>query len=312
MKRKLRMAVAFFVAVLFVFASCSKKSNEASAGEKSGKTVSSGKPKKAKTPNPRTDFSYELNEAGDGVIITGYKGTGSTTVVIPDTIEDFPVVGIGEYVFYHAKTGVDSGHQFWNSYQSKWINVSKPFDYVYVPRTVTYVGKFAFCAMHTKLEDGSQYFQGIQELDIDISNIKSLGSAADANFAYAKFANTDIVIPAGWDTSFKDSDWEKAYNGIFKNSNIKSVTFSEGCEKIQEQMFMDCSELKSVTLPASLKEIGIWAFEDCEKLEEVNFAEGSTIKYINNGGYNNCFRGCTALPLGVRAKIQATGYEDIF
>lgn len=316
------MAVAFFVAVLFVFASCSKKSNEASSGEKSGETVSSSKTKKAakskskkaRTPNPRTDFSYELNESGDGVVITSYKGTGSTTVVIPDTIEDYPVVGIGDNVFFYARTGVDSGHQVWNSWLSKWVNVSKPFDYVYVPRTVAYVGEKAFAGDYTKLEDGSRYFIGIQELDIDLSNIKSLGSAADGNFANARFSNTDIVISADWDSSFKDSDWQRAYTGIFAGANITSVTFSEGCDKIQENMFKSCSELKSVTIPASVKEIGLFAFEDCEKLEEVSFVEGATIKYSEEPTfrYNKCFRGCSALPLGVRAKIQATGYKDEF
>lgn len=48
--------------------------------------------------NPATDFEYDLNQAGDGVIIKNYKGT-STEVVIPAEIEDFPVVGVGFKAF---------------------------------------------------------------------------------------------------------------------------------------------------------------------------------------------------------------------
>lgn len=48
--------------------------------------------------NPATDFEYDLNQAGDGVIIQKYKGT-ATEVVIPAEIEDFPVVGVGVEAF---------------------------------------------------------------------------------------------------------------------------------------------------------------------------------------------------------------------
>ena len=44
------------------------------------------------------DFKYGLNEAGDGIVITGYKGTGGK-VSIPAKIENVPVVEIGEYAF---------------------------------------------------------------------------------------------------------------------------------------------------------------------------------------------------------------------
>lgn len=300
MKRSTVLIFLVALGTVVLSVSCSKKASASGGSARSAR---------ARTPNPRTDFAYELNEAGDGVVITKYVGTGSTTVVIPDTIEDFPVVGIGDGAFYYARTGVDSGHKIWNSYLSRWSSASKPFDYVYVPRTVTYVGKHAFYAPREKIEDGSYYFQGIQELDIDISNIKSLGSGATENFAYTKFSDTDIVIPAGWELSFGDS----SNYGIFAGTNVTSVTFSEGCEKIQRQMFSGCSELKKVTIPESLKEIGDGAFSYCTKLEEVNFSEGSTIKYPNGLlETNESFIGCSALPLGVRAKIQASGYKDEF
>lgn len=52
----------------------------------------------AQTAAPASDFTYDLNRAGDGVVITSYRGK-STTVVIPAEIEDMPVKEIGGSAF---------------------------------------------------------------------------------------------------------------------------------------------------------------------------------------------------------------------
>ncbi|MDR2211669.1 MAG: leucine-rich repeat domain-containing protein [Spirochaetaceae bacterium] len=52
--------------------------------------------------NPPTDFSYDLNKAGDGVVIKEYLGT-ARAVVIPGTIEGFPVTEIGDRAFKYVK-----------------------------------------------------------------------------------------------------------------------------------------------------------------------------------------------------------------
>ena len=44
-------------------------------------------------PAPATDFSFQLNREGNGIIITGYNGS-NRSVVIPSSIEGFPVVEI--------------------------------------------------------------------------------------------------------------------------------------------------------------------------------------------------------------------------
>jgi len=47
---------------------------------------------------PISDFSYILSYDGNGIIITKYTGSGAT-VVIPGTIEDFPVIRINKSAF---------------------------------------------------------------------------------------------------------------------------------------------------------------------------------------------------------------------
>ena len=47
---------------------------------------------------PASDFSFDLTSCGRGIIITRYTGAGGD-VVIPSTIEDFPVLEIGPGAF---------------------------------------------------------------------------------------------------------------------------------------------------------------------------------------------------------------------
>jgi len=48
--------------------------------------------------NQSVDFTYGLNDAGNGIVITGYTGAGGK-VTIPAVIENLPVVEIGENSF---------------------------------------------------------------------------------------------------------------------------------------------------------------------------------------------------------------------
>ena len=52
-------------------------------------------------PTPAEEFTYEMSE--EGVTITGYTG-GAVVLLIPDTIEDRPVVAIGEKAFENKAT----------------------------------------------------------------------------------------------------------------------------------------------------------------------------------------------------------------
>lgn len=48
----------------------------------------------AQSVSPASDFEYDLNGDGTGVVILKYIGEGGD-IVIPDSIEDFPVVSVG-------------------------------------------------------------------------------------------------------------------------------------------------------------------------------------------------------------------------
>ena len=56
----------------------------------------------AQKANPASDFEYDLNSEGTGVVIKGYKGKVAD-VIIPSIIEDFPVVELGYKAFQESK-----------------------------------------------------------------------------------------------------------------------------------------------------------------------------------------------------------------
>jgi hypothetical protein len=65
----------------------------------SGGSAAGGTVKNPKGAAPSTDFSFDLTEDGEGVVITGYSGKGGK-VVIPTAIEDVPVLEIGYQAFF--------------------------------------------------------------------------------------------------------------------------------------------------------------------------------------------------------------------
>lgn len=63
----------------------------------------------AQNSTPASDFAYELNADGTGIIITMYKGN-KKDVVIPSTIENYPVVELSSTAFIgtYAKVFIES------------------------------------------------------------------------------------------------------------------------------------------------------------------------------------------------------------
>ena len=97
MKRQNYRWLAVMLAAGMAFAGC-EKGNANSTG--SGTSSSGGNEVKAVQVQytPVSDFKYDLTKDGKGIMIYDYTGKGGK-VVIPPTIEDFPVVEIGKNAF---------------------------------------------------------------------------------------------------------------------------------------------------------------------------------------------------------------------
>lgn len=260
------------------------------------------KVKFATKPDPETDFVYDLTADGQGIVITGYKYDGyePREISIPETIEGYPVIELGDSAFK-----------------------STPVESIVVPQTVQKVG--SFYERVTSLDP--------MWVDINTEKLKYIGRYA---FQSVKFANTKVVLSDG--CVIEDPPMNITRDSCaFAGSNITSIVLPEGLERIPDRAFEYCSELKSVTLPSTLKGIGERAFQECKKLEsitfpkslkeigdraffscenlkEVNIPDGVKYDFPGDMGDNNngAFEMCTSLNLKQRAAIKATGYTGTF
>jgi hypothetical protein len=235
------------------------------------------------------DFTYALNAASDGVVITGYKGT-ATRVTIPATIEDMPVKEIGPFAFcayninaqsitspgYNKKgtltTSAYTVNILWDEAILKNADVIYKITSVVIPEGVTKIGTAAFAETSIKKT--------------------SLGPSATT----VTHALASITIPS-------------------------TVT------EIGVNAFTGCEKLTAITLPSSLKTLGIGIFDGCKGLKTISIPEGVTI--IPAGTFAGCtalssitfpkslsgieegaFRGCTSLAsITIPDTVTAMGKE---
>ena len=205
---------------------------------------------------PAEDFTYEV--ADDGVTVTAYTG-GDIVVVIPDTIEDQPVVAIGEGAFAD-KTGLKA---------------------VSVPDTVRSIaaGAFAGCKNLTSLRtpvftcEGADYFGAL----FGAKSYDAQGSAVPAGLSTLVLTGGD-TIP---DYAFYACRALEAVAIPETVTEIGSFAFY-GCEAlvyiplghtaltaIGEHAFTNCADLLGLELPATVESLGFAMLEGCAALTDL-------------------------------------------
>jgi hypothetical protein len=211
------------------------------------------------TPNPDSDFIYELDSTGKGVALKGYKGT-SDFVTIPATIEGLPVTSITPF----GHTGIAKGYDFFSEEQ------------------VERIRGFSI--------DGSNDFLGDTWPNLEILILKNSPPRDDV---FGLVSGTYNRLNRSWGDDVERRvrifprlrhlvmDDSITENGNFSGlPNLESVTFSNSLETVWG--FANCPKLSAVKLPHNLKVIearggdhrGIdakGAFENCVSLTSIDF-----------------------------------------
>ena len=108
---------------------------------------------------------------------------------------------------------------------------------------------------------------------IDLSGVKSIGVMAfsgDNTYAFTD----DSPEQDGSDYAVNGTEYIIVYyNPIFSEVNLTSL------EKLEDQAFINCKNLRKVTLGENLKEIPYMAFANCDNLKEVNLENVVTLGY---------------------------------
>ena len=151
--------------------------------------------------------------------------------------------------------------------------------------------------------------------------LKEIHSATFNNTAI-----TEITIPS---TVERAGNAFGYYDGI--NTNLKNITFSDGRNKIPDNIcsycnglteitipegiteigkssFSDCKFLTNIKLPDTLEKIDYEAFSGCEKLSQITLNQG--LKEIGSSTFNNTAITDITIPSTVERAGNAFGYYD--
>lgn len=191
------------------------------------------------------DFKYTISD--DYATLTGSKETLHGEVVVPTTINGYPVKVL-EYTFCG------------NSSITK----------VTLPDTVTVIGIEAFSSC-----------TGLTSVTIP----QSVTTISNLAFAGCKVL-TEIIMPDSVTTlltevfsgcsGLKNIKLSKNLTGIGRSvfqgcSSLEKLTIPEGMTFIGESTFSNCTSLKDIFLPNSIKRIGPSAFYNCSSIQNVFF-----------------------------------------
>ena len=202
-----------------------------------------------------TASSLKYSISGGKVSITGHEGSIKGDLIIPSTIEGYPVTAIGEDAFKSCY-GLTS---------------------VTIPNSVTTIGGWAF--------RGCTGLTGIWVASNN-SNYSSDSFGVLFNKNKTKIIQAPGVISVYTIPNGVTTIGEYAFDGC---TGLKSVTIPASVTTIGDDAFFDCTGLTTVTIPVSVTTIGYFAFRNCTGLTSVTIPDSvTTIR-------SWAFSGCTSL-----------------
>lgn len=204
------------------------------------------------------------------VTITKYTGTEST-VILPSTINSWPVTKIGEDAF-QDNTTITS---------------------VTIPANVTEIGANAFagCTNLTSVNYAGDW----SNLTIQSGN-PAVQDAVNAQLFDFKFIlNNTAVIVTRYNGTAADVTIPSRYKGkpvtmidhaAFFNSVVTSVTIPDSVTSIDDNAFGFCSQLTNISIPNSVTYIGFSAFAHCTSLKSITLP--SSLSSISEALFSGC------------------------
>lgn len=198
-------------------------------------------------------ITFGYNDGDAGVIITDCSSEMSGELTIPDTLDNLPVVTVGEGAFYNC-AGITG---------------------VRLPKTVTAIADGAFygCTKlkYAELSDaltdlGQSAFYQCSVLEA-IHLPEKIKSIPNSCFAYC--------------TALREITWPSALETIeaqafYGSQNMPELILPETVIAIGDMAFYYWNQITTVTLPASVKTLGSYVFDGCDALTEICVADDNT------------------------------------
>ncbi|WP_367295337.1 leucine-rich repeat domain-containing protein [Levilactobacillus yonginensis] len=223
------------------------------------------------TPTTQSELAYQLNDAGSGYILTGYKDAATAaastaaSLVIPDFYQGKPVTVVGTNAFNGAGlTAVTFGKNL------QWIEAgafeNNLLKSIKLPDGVWSVGESAFA--HNQLTT------------VDLNQVSAINA-----YAFSDNAITSLTIPENV-TGIADY--------AFQNNAITKLALNQKVVSIGSGAFQNNQIQGQLVLPDALTLLGVQAFEN-NQLTGVTLDSGLTM--LNTGVFaNNQLTGTLVLP----------------
>lgn len=211
------------------------------------------------------DLSYTISNGE--VTIIGCDTSASGDLVIPDTIDSYPVTSIGDRAFFYCTklSSITIPDSITNIGVEAFRNC-RSLTSITIPGNVSSIGREAF-----------EYCTGLTSITIQ-EGVSILGQMA--------FADCDSVISVTIPGSVKTID-PAAFTSC---DSLKTVIIEDGVPQISTGMFNNCSMLTEVIIPTSVTLICTTAFKNCSSLTNIKVPDSVTCIE------DDAFYCCSSLP----------------
>lgn len=265
------------------------------------------------------DYDYTIYNRA--VTITKYKGN-ATDVVIPDSMDGFPVRGIGEDAFSYCwdmtnvtipNSVVSIGRDaFYRCFKLTGITIPNGVTSIEaaafedcisltsmtIPNGVTSIGWAAFkgCISLTSVtipnsvtRIDNEAFRGCPFLtNVTIpDSVTIIGDQAfESCHGITSLTIPGSVISIGDKAFYNCGPAKKVYNVEASLDGLTSVTIESGVTSIGDEAFYGCKGLTNVSIPNTVTSIGSSAFNNCIVLQEVTIP--GSVTSIGDRAFYRC------------------------
>ncbi len=221
--------------------------------------------------------SYQTNQGS--VTLTSYVGSGP--VVVPGTLGDLPVTGIGPAAFGCAAQVTS----------------------VAIPASITNIGDSAFRGALS-----------LNSITVDAPNLTY--SSVDG-VLFDKGQSTLIQFPQGRTGNYRVPDGvAHLESGAFWSCGVTNVSLPNTVVTMGQHVFALCQNLASIELPDSLTSIPAYTFHECSALASVRIGNG--VADIGESAFDRCTK-LTSLTIpdnltsiGRQAFASCLGLRSVF
>ena len=255
-------------------------------------------------------LAYNVNEDGTTCTIVGIGTCVDTEIYIPDAIDGYTVMTIGENAFKDCISITSV------VFLSNELSIEKRAFYgctglteITIPETIKYIGEQAFfkCSNLSTVYYNSLYAPSRDSVFLNTSSITKVvfnGSYIPAYICYGCgslqsveiLENVKYIYASAFEncTSLTNVSFEitslnlDGRNQFARCTSLETIVLPEGLENIDLYMFEGCSNLKNVTIPSTVKHIGDRPFGDCYAIENVYiFDIESYCKIVYDNDYSS-------------------------